>query len=148
MSTYTSGTGDESLRLGLAAEAAQQRRIEGVAVVHVNIVVGAFRAHAMEGQRDELALVAGLNQPLAVRVLRVVYAGWAMGEFPARFREHFTRTVARQIGILRLQPGWRQERRPVSASHWGHNHRNDPQQRESQRCAKSRDKPVLRGNFT
>lgn len=71
ISTYTARGGDHLLRLGFAAKAAQQRRLERVAVVDEHIVVRALGAHASEGERDELAVVARLDQPLAVRVLRM-----------------------------------------------------------------------------
>lgn len=68
--TYTARCGYHLLRLRFPAKTAQQRRPERVTVVHENVVVRAFGAHTVECQRYKLAIVARLNQPLAVRVLQ------------------------------------------------------------------------------
>lgn len=67
--TYTAGRCNDLLRFGLSTEAAQQWRLEGVAIVNENVVVGAFRAHASEYQRYELAVIFSFDQPLAVWIL-------------------------------------------------------------------------------
>lgn len=67
--TYTARCGDHLLRLGFATKTAQERRPKRVAVINENVVIWAFSAHTLECQCDELAVVAGLDQPLTMRVL-------------------------------------------------------------------------------
>lgn len=68
--TYTARSRDHLLWLRFPAKTAEERRPERIAVIYENVVVGALGAHALECQRDELAVVARLDQPLAVRVLK------------------------------------------------------------------------------
>lgn len=68
--TYTARCGDHLLRLRFPAKTSQERWPERVSVIHENVVVGALGAHTLECQRNKLAIVARLDQPLAMGVLK------------------------------------------------------------------------------
>lgn len=95
--TYTSGRRHHSLGFGFTAKTAEQWRSERIPVVDKYIIERALGAHASEVERDVLAIILSLYQPLAVRILGVIISGRSVADFSVRFVKNASCFVARLL---------------------------------------------------